>query len=110
MRIPDPQHWGWLTPLPMCTYELERPVVGLEQEVLGPYVEVEDGGGVEVGEGGQQLHHVPAHRRLRVGGCLAQPHQQGVSADAGIKEKGVLCETQMEKECLLRKFFLEILC
>jgi hypothetical protein len=43
---------------------------------------VDNVGRVEVGEGGQELHHVPAHARLGVGGGVAQPHKQGMAADA----------------------------
>ncbi len=39
---------------------------------------------MEVGEGGEQLHHVAAHARLRVGGRLTQPHKQGLPAHPAI--------------------------
>ena len=36
-----------------------------------------DAGGVQVGEGGQDLNHVGHQAALRVAGGLAQPAQQG---------------------------------
>ena len=42
-----------------------------------------------MGEGGEELDHVPAHRRLRVGGGVTQPHKQGVAADTAEENRPI---------------------
>lgn len=56
--------------------ELEGPVVRLKQQVLWSDIPVYDGGGVDVGEGGEELDGVAAETALAVARALHQPVQQ----------------------------------
>ncbi len=69
---------------------------------------MDDGGGVEVGQGGQELHHIAAHAGLRVGRSLAQPHEQRVPADSGSSDiRNLLVLSQKNCQILLN-FVLSI--